>query len=437
MPVKASDGDLFTLSQAVSLGLRINPQIRAAQSAVESARQYYNSQRAPINPTFDYAALNNTVAPASWSAGFSSGYNYSMYVTLETNGAMQYRASQSKEQYHQAQFDAATTGLSLKLGIISAYVGVQVANRALEVEMKVYDNVRKLTDLTEKRFQSGAGPEADFTRAKIAEITEMQNVIADVSNVNLARATLNSQLGRPQSAPVDVAEPLSFQHVSIASLSDLTKQAENDRPEFKSAKANLASLHAAIGLERSAFFPDVVLGRDFGGDGLTYIGFSVPLDLGGISGSVAKAKADFQTQEAQVELQRQNIDLDVKSSYENFVAAQKQVDTYDSGIMKLSELLVDEVHHGYELGANTILDILTAENTYRAVESAYYAALGSYLEAAYTLKHSIGALPDSFTGTDLDGIGAFGFTPPVQQLTPSGQTPAATGPVTKEQKPQQ
>ena len=91
---------------------------------------------------------------------------------------------------------------------------------------------------------------------------------------------------------------------------------------------------------------------------------------------------------------RQSIDLDVKNSYLNLDAAQKQVATYDEGIMKYSETLLEQVRQAYVLGAKTILDVMNAELTYRAVLSAYYNAVGTYTVATYTLQHSIGDLPD-------------------------------------------
>ena len=405
LPPAVPPANQLTLVQAIQTGLRDNPQVAAAHYSVISARENYNSQKAPLNPTFSYAALNNTVAPLSWSDGFNQGANYSAYVTLETNGAVYYRTWQAREQFHQAQFDAATTGLSLKLSIVDAYANLQVANRALEVELKVYQGMVQLGDLTQKRFEAGAGPEADATRARIAAIQEQQNVISDVANVNAARAALNTQLGHPQNAPVDVAEPLVYKPIPAGDLAQLTRQAEQNRPELRSALANLHGLRAVPGLERSAYFPNVVLGKDFGSDGQIFVGMSIPLDLGGIKGAVAKANADVRTQLAQVELQRQAIDADVKSSFINFTAAQKQVDTYQTGILSMSEHLVDQVRHGYELGANTIVDIITADNTYRSVETSYYAAVGAYEQAAYALKHSIGDLADTSVSGPLTEIG--------------------------------
>jgi outer membrane protein TolC len=425
LPVPIPAGSRITLQQAVKNGLRDNPQITSAQYAIVSAHENYNSQKSPINPTIQYGALNNTVAPADFVTGFALRSNYSAYVTLETNGAIRYRTWQAREQYHQAQFDAATTGLSLKLSIIDAYVGLQVANRALEVELKVYDNMRQLSDLTQKRFEAGAGQDADARRANIAAIQELQNVINDVANVNAARAALNAQLGHPQNTPVDTAEPLVYKPIPVHDLAELTKLAEQRRPEIKSALANLQSLKAVPGLQRSEYYPDVILGRDFGKDSPVGIGISMPIDLGSIHGAVAKAKADVKTQEAQVELARQGVDLDVKSSYINLMNAQKQVDTYESGgILHQSETLLDQTRQGYVLGANTILDVITAENTYRSVETAYYSAVGNYVQAAYTLEHAIGDLPDSLPDLTLTVIGGSGST--TSGTTSSSSTTSGT-----------
>ena len=399
LPVAVPAAGQLSLNQALQLGLRQNPQIAGAKSSIVSARENYNSQKAPINPYITYGAPNNEVAPGDYEAGFTQGSNYTFYYTLETNGAQKFRARQAREQWHQAEFDARTTGLSLSLSIIDAYVNLQIANRALEVEQSIYGNMVKLGDLTNKRYLAGAGTQADAIRAHIAAIQEQQNVIQDVANVNSARAGLRNQMGLSQDAPVDAVEPLVYKPNPMGDLADLTRRGELNRPELRSAIANLDSLKAVPGLERSQYFPNVFLARDFGNDGFIWVGVNIPFDLGSIQGQVRKAEADVKTQRAQVEQERQSVDLDVKSSYINLVAAQKQVATYEGNVLTLSETLVDQVRHGYELGANTIVDIITAENTYRSVESAYYVAVGNYVQALYTLRHSIGDLPDAFSSS--------------------------------------
>ena len=401
LPAPVPAASQLSLIQAVQVGLRQNPQIVGAKSSIVSARENYNSQRAPINPYFTYGALNDEVAPSDWRTGFTEGSNYVFYYTLETNGAQKYRSRQAREQLHQAEFDARTTGLSLSLSIINAFVNLQIANRALEVEQKIYGNMVMLGDLTNKRYLAGAGPQADAIRAHIAAIQEQQNVIQDVAGVNSARAELRNQMGLPQNAPVDAVEPLVYRPIPVGDLADLTRRAELSRPELRSAMANLNSLKAVPGLARSQYYPDLFIAKDLGSDPYLWLGINIPFDLGNIRGQVKKAEADVKTQQAQVEQERQSVDLDVKSSYINLVAAQKQVATYDAGVLSMSATLVEQIQHGYDLGANTIVDIITAENTYRSVESAYYAAVGNYVQALYTLRHSTGDLPDAFSSSTL------------------------------------
>src|SRR5580658_9989450 len=178
------------------------------------------------------------------------------------------------------------------------------------------------------------------------------------------------------------------------------------------AEQSLAGLSCT---RRSQYYPDLFIAKDLGSDPYLWVGINIPFDLGNIRGQVKKAEADVKTQQAQVEQERQTVDLDVKSSYINLVAAQKQVATYDNGVLSMSETLVDQIRHGYELGANTIVDIVTAENTYRSVESAYYVAVGNYVQALYTLRHSISDLPDAFSSTTLS----------LTSIAPSVAAPAA------------
>src|SRR5580704_11639721 len=86
-PVDAAKS--LTLEQAVQVAYRDNPQLKASRYQVEAARANMSGQRAPINPTFTYAGLNNTVTPQP-TLNVTDPSNYSLLLTLETNGANQW-----------------------------------------------------------------------------------------------------------------------------------------------------------------------------------------------------------------------------------------------------------------------------------------------------------------------------------------------------------
>jgi outer membrane protein, heavy metal efflux system len=394
LPPAVPSAAALSMEDAIRTALQGNPQRLQSAYSVLSARENYNSQKAPINPTFQYSALNNTVAPLDWASGFGLRSNYSVYATLETNGAQRFRASQAREQMHQAAFDAATVELSIRFQAASAYVGLQAANKQLEIERTVVENTRKLMELTHSRQLAGAGTEADYRRANIAYIQEQQNLAANTAAVLNARAALNAVLGRALDTPIDTASPLEYRLIPPSSLTALTRQAEALRPELQSARANLKALQAVPGLSRSAYFPDVIVGRDFGKGSVFNVGMSVPLDLGSIRGSVRKADADVKAQMAQVEASRQGVDLDVKTSLLTLEAAQTQLATYTSeaGLVNESQKLFEQTRQAYLLGANSLLDVITAEDTYKAVLSSYWSAIGSCAQADLTLKHATGEL---------------------------------------------
>ena len=171
--------------------------------------------------------MNNTVAPIGFANGFGSGYNYSAYATIETNGAIRYRTAQARELYHQAQFDAATNQAFLSGSMSSTHMwACKLVARALRgrAEGILHDNMHQLSDLTEKRFDAGAGTQADANVSCAwikAYIQEKQNVLLpDVNNVNSAAraASVMPILAHPLDTPIDASEPLTYKPAPITRI---------------------------------------------------------------------------------------------------------------------------------------------------------------------------------------------------------------------------
>jgi len=404
MPPAVPAAQRLTLAQALTLADQNNLQIVTADRQVASAGANYRGQSAPLNPTLDFAQLNSTVSPPD----FANISNYSAYVTIETSGRHRLRANQARAQLQGSRFDAQTARLAVRQGIADAYSALQVANAQLGNERDVYGAVAQLADLTERQFTLGAAPETNAISARIALTQEATNLVAAVTTVRTARAALNVQLGRAPEDPVDAAEPLAYAPVTVPAHDELVRQALENRPEIRSAAAARSALEAGVGLQRSQYFPDTVLGTSLAGGGIE-VGLVVPIvDLGSIHGAVSKAKEDVRVQEAQEAQTRQNVQLDVENADIALTQAQKAVAFYQDGILPRSQSLLQRVTQGYGLGGNTVLDVINAQQTYRQARNGYYAALGSYQQAVDQLDRAVGALVVT-TGTP---------TPTVPATTP-------------------
>jgi len=379
----------ISLDQAQRLAGAHNPQILAANQTVTSAQLNLKSERAPINPTVGYSGLNNTVGSTDLSA-LDNSSNYVGYVTLETNGAQHWRTSAARAGLKGAGYDAIAIRLAVKQAVADAYSGLQVANSLLENEEAVYKMVQQLRDLSEKQFQLGAAPETNAVRSEIALTQEQQNLIGAQSAVLTARANLNMQLGQDAGQSID-ADPLSYTPARIPSYEQLVHEALSNRPEIQAGAAAKWAADAAVGMESSEYYPDLIVGKSFDSSA-AQVGFTMPLDLGNITQGVRKARSDVKVQEDQNESEREQVSLDVKSAYIAITQAEAIMTSYEQpdGIMSRSQTLVDQITKGYALGANTILDVINAQQTYRATRNNYYAAMGSYNQAVDQMDRAVG-----------------------------------------------
>lgn len=418
-PVKSSDtaipalpsvdvGGELTLEQAVQAAMRDNAQTKASRSLVDAAKANLAGQRVPVNPSFTYGGLNNTVAPAP-TLNVNDPSNYGVMFTVETNGAMQWRTSQAVNQLRQAEQDAATASLNVRQTVTNAYVALQIANRQLQDEREAYTDTKRIRDLTQKQYEAGSAPQTNSIRAGIALTQEVGNILTQINAVKVARANLDIALGRKPDEPVDAAELLDYAPIH-PDLQELQKQASAHRPELRSAIYNRDALKANVGLQRSQYYPNLIVGTDLRlvrtGDLL--VGFTMPLfDFGSIHGAVKQAKKNAEAQDAEIVLVQQQVRQDVVTAYEALTVAQGSVEAYQGGMVLQAESLEKKVEQGYVLGGNTILDLLDAQSTLRTARIAYYGAIGNYRQALAQLERAVGlpeaALKTAPAGPSTDG----------------------------------
>lgn len=378
----------ITYAEAIAIALRNNPQINQTVHQILSARNNLSAQRSPLNPTVAFAGLNSTVGALS---PFNLG-NYAFYGTIETSGRQTFRTQTARALLEQTQADTSTTRLNVRQTTANAYIALQVANQSLLNEQQAYATSLRLRDLTRKQFELEAAPEVDAIRAEIALTQEEQNLLTAVGNVKQARANLNNELGRPPETPVDTADSLRFTPVTV-DLPTLQKRAALGRPEVRSGEAIERELAATVKTERSQYYPDLILGTD-GKFDQVQAGFTLPLfDFGAIRGAVRKAKEDVKVQKAVTEQTRQQVQLQVQNAYDTLQQARKAVVLYESketGILMRSEFLLQRTQQGYTLGASTIIDLITAQDTLRQARNSYYTAIGNYQQAITQTESAIG-----------------------------------------------
>ena len=135
----------------------------------------------------------------------------------------------------------------------------------------------------------------------------------------------------------------------------------------------------------------------------------MPIDLGSIRGAVQQAQKQVKAQEAVQSQLKQSVQLDVNAAFDALNTAEQTVDAYQNGVLPQSESLLQRITQGYTLGANTVLDLLDAQNTLRTVRIAYYTAIGNYRQALAQLERAVGQSIPAFSSVPIVNV-----TPPVK-----------------------
>lgn len=389
LPPDVPPAQRLTLEEALRIAGQNNPQLIASTHQVAGAQANLSGQKQPVNPSLFITGTTNT--PSGLDP--SDPTKYGVLYTLETSGRQRWRTGQARAQLQGVQADAVTARLVVQQGAAGAYADLQAANGNLQTEREAYDTAKRLYELTTKRVGLGDAPASNATRTRIALTQEEQNLVKAVSVVRQARAALDVQLGRNPDLPIDAADPLVFTPLTLK-LEDLQTLALRSRPELRSAEASHRALDATVKLQRSQFYPDLLLGANPRtlGDSQVQISVALPLfDFGSIRGAVNKAKEDVKVQDAQIVLVQQQIRLDVQTAYIALSQSQRLVTSFQDGILPRTQTLLDQVQQGYALGASSILDVIDAQQTYRTARNDYNNALGDYRRALAQLQRALGA----------------------------------------------
>jgi cobalt-zinc-cadmium efflux system outer membrane protein len=132
---------------------------------------------------------------------------------------------------------------------------------------------------------------------------------------------------------------------------------------------------AKLGYEQDLRYPQVtVVGAVERDPGLQrwQLGLSVPLPLWNLrQGQISEASADLSQAEAVASQQELTVLRELENAWNRYRIAHRQVETFESGLLKQAENSLNVAEAAYRLGERGILDYLDAQRVLRSVSNDY------------------------------------------------------------------
>jgi len=417
---------VLTLDKAVELALERNLSIIKTQNDVDAAQSRVLTAYGSYLPTISASGgwngnqrtgvqrIQGIAIPGATSKStnnsFQAGVNldYTIFDGLrrEANFNSITSSAISTEQI------AARMRQTIINGVESAYLNVLKFEQLMKVNDENLKRDRQQLERITESNRIGALSLADVYRQQSQVAADEYKVIQAQNDYDNAKADLVALIGLDMNMDYQISDQsistvigsveLNATVEKYKNFNELVKRALSIRPDYLAAKENYDVSESGVTAARSGYFPRITASAGYN---LSSSEFSKLSDNKNLSWGINlnwNIFDAFQTNqvlqsaivlkknsEATLKQSERDISVEVKRALLNLEAARKQVEVSQKGVISASQdrKIAEE---RYNLGAGTLLDLLTASVGYVTAEVNNISASYFYITAKRNLEYVIG-----------------------------------------------
>jgi outer membrane protein len=399
--------NLMDVYQQASLN---DPTYKGAYATYLSAKENMPLAFAALLPTVSgtasYTKANSSNnASHYWAKNWGATLTQSIFSWSSFSGISEAKASVRAAL---ATYEAAKQ--TLIQTTIAAYLTVVKDAATVEYDQTYSNQLLEFLKQQKQKYNVGIIPVTDVYQAQSKYDTQVATNIADKNTLDSDIETLRAITGQayPSIKGVDTSLPLHSPNPN--DMEKWVSTALNQNLGIIAARANVDASKATVSADVGANLPSVgftgnysqsyMADKDLNLPGQNHnissvaIGLSVPIFSGG--SMFAQARKDSYAQEANQEALDSALSTTVAATRTNYMAVMAAISSVQAA--KQSYISADEslkaVQAGYQVGTNTITDVLTDMSTRVQAQEGIVTNQVAYLNAIIALKQGAGTLND-------------------------------------------
>ncbi len=421
----------LTLADAVTIALEQNLSVRQAQNNMESAQSsvlsaygaYLPSLTAsgnwtrrqterPASTQFILGIPIPVPATSSTSNDFSTGLSlgYVLFDGLNREASLNRATSTAIA----AEQQVTRTRQQIVFLVQSSYLNVLRTEQLVKVsEENLRRDQRQLDRITESN-RVGSSSIADVYRQQSIVANDELNLISAQNNFDKAKADLLSLIGTDVGGDYLVADPsisTDINEQELSAIKDLVvnfetyrQKAIGTRPDYQGAVQSFDAAESGVTSAMSRYFPRISAsaGYSLSGTKLETIkdqkginwGISISWTLfDGFQTNQNIQVAAAQKRNAELTLLQteRNISVDVKKALLDLEASRKQYEASEKSLVSATQdrRVAEE---RYNLGAGTLIDLLTANAGFVNAQASRVNATYNYIVSRKNLEYAMGEI---------------------------------------------
>lgn len=400
----------LSLADVVDLSLRNNPSTRISWAQALSAADEYGAARGELFPSLT-ADLSGTrslaLSTPTRAAGERTQYGPSLtlsYLVFDFGG----RGGRIDVARKTAVAASLTHNFVVQNTILATESAVfnHLGTRALrDAQQVVVQEATTNLAAAQDRHEVGLATIADVLQAKTA-LSQAQLTLETLDGqLDVSRGAVAVAMGLPATTPFDVPDVVASDSVEFISQSvdSLIAVAEQSRPDFAAARAQVAAAAANARAARAANRPALIFGTTSGYTGSNSVGFSgrtyslnlglqLPIFTGFTNEYRAREASDeLLAASARADQMRQQIMLQVLTAYSGLKTATRRVRTA-TDLLASAEQSEQVALGRYREGVGSIVDLLIAQSALADARAQSIQTRWQWRQALAQLAHDVGTL---------------------------------------------
>ena len=391
----------MTLEQIEAAAMQGNPEIRAAVRRVAVLETRIPASWALDDPMFMY---RNWGTPLEKPYDLNQAQN--MFMLQQTFPGAGKRAARSEvagKEVDVAKEQLEGARREVQVRVRKAFYDLM---RNAD-ELRIHDEQMQLTkqalEAARIKYTVGRVPQQDVLKAQIAITKLEEHLIMLDEQGEMARASLNTLMGRDPATSLDIEGRYSTK-VQVPSLAKLEQIAIENRPELRAIAAQQKVAQARANLAGKAYTPDFTVGLGYMlmPDGATYrnnymaeFSMNLPwLNKRKHDSEIAEARAMTETTNAEYEMQRSAVSLEIQEALIKVRSAQKALGLYRDTLRPQAEATFRAATAAYQHDRTDFLNLIDSQNMMLDVQSSFYRTAAELDSRIAELERAVGtALP--------------------------------------------
>ncbi len=393
----------MTLDDAERIALAENPEIAAA-----ARRLAVTEAHVPVAGTLDdpTAMYRGWGVPLSQPWNFNDAQNmFSLSQTFPGAGKRALRTSVAQSDVDVARAQLAEVRLEVRVRVRKAFDDLLLAEQEMKIHDGHVDIAHQAIEAARIKYAVGKVSQQDILKAQVALTELAEHMIRFDRDAGVARARLNTLLGRDPAVPIDAQGKFAVAS-SLPAIETLEDIALQSRPDLAAAHDMAERSHKQQALVKKAFVPDFTVSGGYmlmqpnammRNNYMIEGSMNLPwLNRRKHDAEIAEATAAATEQDTELAEMRNSVFGQIGEALIEVHTAQRFAILYHDQLRPQAEATLESSVIAYENDKTDFLDLLDSQMTVINIDLAWVQAVEDFDSRLADLELAAGSTLDQF-----------------------------------------